>query len=89
MNIIDDAIVDDGKTNSNLESIHKHLLERDHSYYIEETVAPSNVLRRINSIIDNYKDFAENLRSEYVELRNLILVWLSLCNTKPEFNDQQ
>ena len=88
-NIIDDAIVEDVNTISNLENIHKYLLEREHSYYIEERVALSNVLRRTNSIKDNYNDFAENVRSEYVELRRLLLVWLSVCNKKPKVDDQQ
>ena len=89
LNIIDDNIVEDVNTISNLESIPKYLLEREHSYYIEDRVALSNVLRRINSITDNYNDFAENVRSEYVELKRLILVGLSACNTKPEVEDQK
>ena len=84
LNIIDDAIIEDVNTFSNLESIHKYLLEIEHSYYIEERVALSNVLGRIKSIIDNYNDFAENVGSKYVPLRRLKLVWLSVCNTQPE-----
>ena len=76
LKIIVDAIVEDVNTFSNIESIHKYLLEREHSYYIEERVDLSNIFRQINSIIYNYNDFAENVRSEYVELRRLILVWL-------------
>ena len=48
LNIFDDAIVEGVITITILENIHKYLVEREHSWYIEEKIALTNVLRRIN-----------------------------------------
>ena len=93
LNIIDDAIVENnGKYIgiSNLENIHKHLLEIQQSDdFIEDRVALSNVLSQINSIIENYYQFPEeDMKSEYVQLRKLLLVWLIECSTEPEVDNQ-
>ena len=91
MNIIDDAIVEIlGKyfSISALENIHKNLLEKGQSDFIEDKVAPSNVLSQMNSIIENYYQFPEeDTKSEYVQLRKLILVLLIECGTEPEVDD--
>ena len=93
LNIIDDAIVENnGKYIgiSILENIHKYLFEMGQSVFIEDRVALSTVLNQINSIIENHYQFAEeNIKSEYIQLRNVILVWLLECSTEPEVDDQR
>ena len=90
--IIDDAIVENiGKYIgiSNLENIHKYLLEIGQSDFIEDRVALSNRLSQINSIIENHYQFVEeDIKSGYVKLRKLILVWLIECSTKPKVDNQ-
>ena len=76
LNVIDDALVEGVNTIGILESIHRFLVEREHSWCIEERIALRNVLKRINDIIDNYNNTAKDVRSEYIELRRLILVWI-------------
>ena len=92
LNIIDDAIVEhNGKYTgiSNLESIHKCLLEKRQSDFIEDRVALSNVLGQIHSIIENHYQFVEeDIKSEYIVLRKLILVWLIECSTEPKVDKQ-
>ena len=54
LNIIDDARVENIGKNigiSDLENIHKYLLEKGQSDFIEDRVALPNVLSQINSII--------------------------------------
>ena len=91
LNIIDDAIVENiGKFIgiSNLESIHKYLLEKGQSNFIEDRVALSNVFSQISSIIENYYQFyEEDIKSEYIQLRKLILAWLIECGTEPQVDD--
>ena len=93
LNFVDDAIV---KNNgiyigiSNLENIHKSLLEIGPSDFIEERVVLSIVLSRINSIIENHHQFVEEyIESDNKQLRKVILDWLEECNTKLEVDDQQ
>ena len=92
LNIIDDAIVQNiGKniTISDLENIHKYLLEKGQSDFIEDRVALSNVLSQINSILENYYQFPEeDIKSEYIQLRKIILVWLIECSTEPKVGNQ-
>ena len=92
LNIIDDAIVENNVKYigiSNLENFHKYLLEIGQSDFIE-VVALSNVLRRINFIIENHHQFVEeDIRSEHIQFTKLVLDWVEECNTKPEVNDQQ
>ena len=80
LNIIDDAIVEDiGKYIgiSCLENFHEYLLEIGQSNFIEDRVALSNVPSQINSIIENLYQFQEeNMKSEYIQLRKILLVWL-------------
>ena len=91
LNIIDDAIVENiGKCIgiSNLENIHKYLLEKGQSDFIEDRVALSNVLSQINSIKENYYEFdEEDIKCDYMQLRKLILTWLIECGTEPEVDD--
>ena len=90
LNIIDLAIVENIIGSSDLEDIHKNLLEKGQSEFIEDRVAPSKVLSQLNSMIENCYQFPEeDIKNEYVQLRKLILVWVIECNTKPEVDDQQ
>ena len=93
MNFIDDAINENnGKVFgiSNLENIHKDLLEIGKIVFIEDRVALSKVVSQINSILENYYQFPEEIiKNENIHLRKLILDWLEECNTKPEVDDQQ
>ena len=62
LNNIDDAIVESiGKYIgiSNLENIHKYLLDIGQSDFIGNRVALSNVLRQLNSILENHYQFVE------------------------------
>ena len=66
------------------------MLEKGESDFIEGRLALSNVLRQMNSIIENRYQYADvDIKSEYVQLRKLLLVWLIECSTEPEFDDQQ
>ena len=73
LNVIDDAIVENkGKYIgiSDLENIHKYLLEIGQSDFIEDRVALSNVLSQKNSILENHYQFVdEDIKSEYIQLR--------------------
>ena len=88
LNIIGDVIVEIiGNYNgiSNLENIQKYLLEKEQIDFIEDRIALSNVLSQINSIIKNHYQFTEkDIKSEYIQMRKLILVWLIECGTEPE-----
>ena len=75
---------------SDLENVHKYLLEIGQSDYIEDRVAVSNVLSQKNSVIENHYQFTEkDKKSEYIQLRKLILAWLIECSTEPEIDDQK
>ena len=91
LNIIDDAIVENnGKYIGilGLEKTQKYLLENDQSDLIEDRVALSNVFSQINSIIENYYNFfEEDIKSDYIRSRKLILVWLRESSTEPEVDD--
>ena len=93
LKIIDDAIVENiGKFIgvSILENIHKYLLEKGQTEFIEDRIALSNVLSQINFILKNYYQFVEeDIKIENIQLRKLKLDWLEECNTKPEVDDQQ
>ena len=98
LNIIDDVMVENiGKYigTSILENIHKHLLENGQTDFIEDRVALSNVLGQINSMIKNqYQSAEEDIKSENIQMRKLILVWLVECATEsteptePEVDNQ-
>ena len=91
LNIIDDVIVENiGKYIgiSGLENIYKHLLEKRQIDFIEDRVALSNVLSQIISILENYFKFAEEvIKSDFIQLRKLILVWLIECSAEREVDD--
>ena len=91
MNNIDVAIVENiGKYIgiSNLEYIHKYLLEIRQNDFIKDRFALSNVLSQMISIIENHYQFADvDTKSEYVQLRELILVWLIECSTELEIDE--
>ena len=96
LSTIDDVIVENfGKTIgiSNFEDIHKYLLENGQSDFIEDRVSLSNVISEISSSKENYYQFAEeDTKSEYMQLRKLIVVWLIECATEPtepEVDSQQ
>ena len=78
-NIVDDVIVENiGKNiaSSNLENVHKYLLQKGQSDFIEDRIALSNLLSQVNCIIENHYQFAEeDIKSDYIQLRKLILVW--------------
>ena len=75
---------------SNLQNIHKYSLEIGQGDFIENRVALSNVLSQVNSIIENHFQFAEeDIKSEYIQLRKLILVWLIECSTEPEVDNEK
>ena len=59
MNIIDFAIVENIIGSSDLEDIHKYLLEKQESEFVEDRVALSQVLSQKNSMIENYYQFPE------------------------------
>ena len=63
----------------------------DRGEYIEERVAVLSVLSLKNSIIEIYYSDAteEDLDEKYNELRQRILEWYEVINTKPENNDQK
>ena len=88
---IDDATVENiGKdiSISDSENIHKYLLEQGRSNFIEDRIALSNVLSQIKSLKENYYQFPEeDIKSEYIQLKKLILVWIIECSTKPEVDD--
>ena len=45
---------------SNLENIHKYLLQKGQSDFIEDRIALAIVLSQINCIIENHYQFAED-----------------------------
>ena len=91
LNNFDDVIVENfGKFIgvSNLENIRESLLDKGQSDFIEDRVALSNVFSKINSIIENHYQFTdEDIKSESIQLRKLILTWLIEFSTKPEVDD--
>ena len=90
LNNIDFAIVENKFVSSDLEDIHRYLLEKGESDFIEDRVALSEVLSQINSMIENYCQFPEeDIKNEYVESRKPKLVWLLKCKRKPEIDDRQ
>ena len=93
LNIFDYALVENSGKYFGilcLENIYKYLLENGQSDFIEYRVALSNVLSQVNSIKKNKYRFAEeDIKSEYIQLRKLFLVWLIECSTKTEVDDQQ
>ena len=93
VNFIDDAIVENiGKYIgiSNLENIHKYLIENGQSDFVGDRVTLSNVLSQIKTIIgNNYRFVGKDKISEYGQLRKLIIVWLIESSTEPEVDNQQ
>ena len=78
LNIVHDVIFENiGKHIgiSNLENFHEYLLEKGQGDLIEDRIPLSNVLSRINCIIENQYQFGEgDIKSDYKQLRKLILV---------------
>ena len=71
LNLIDFAVVENIIGSSDLEDIHKYLLEKGQSDFIEHRVALSKVLSQLNSMIENYYQFLEeDMNNEYVQLKN-------------------
>ena len=71
-----------------LENIHKYLIKNRQSDCIEDRIALSIVLSQINYVEENHYQFAEeHLKSECLQLRNLILVWLLECSTASEVEE--
>ena len=91
LHITDFAIVENIIGSSDLENIHKYLLEKwQKKDFIEDRVALSKVLSKIIFMIENYHQIPEeDIKDEYEQLRKLILVRLIECITKPEIDDQQ
>ena len=86
LNIIDFAIVENNIGSPDLENLHENLLEKRESDFIEHRLALSNVLRQITSMIENRFQFAD-IKSEYVQLRELTLNWFIECNAEPEVDN--
>ena len=57
---------------------------------IEERLAVLSVLSQINHIIERFQsdDAEEDLDEQYNKLRQRILEWYEVINTKPEINNQ-
>ena len=74
-----------------LEDIHNHLLKIRRSEYIENNIAPLNILKQINCIIDNFSSYEddESFYNEYVELRKVIIHWIVECDKKAEVDNQE
>ena len=71
-----------------MDHVQKYLLEKRQTDFIEDRIALSNVFSQINSIIENHYQCAEeDIKSEYIQLRKLILVWLIECSTESEVDD--
>ena len=85
LNNIDDAIAENiGKIigNSNLEKIHKYLIEKGQSDFFEDRVALSNVFSQINSFIENHYQIAEeDIKSEYISNDYSLIVVINLLNS--------
>ena len=72
-----------------LENVHKPLLKIGQTDFIECRVAPSNVLSQINSIVESHYQFAEeDIKSEYIQLRKILLAWLIEYSTELEIDNQ-
>ena len=72
-----------------LENVHKPLLKIVQSDFIENRVTLSNVLSQINSIIENHYQFAEeDIKSEYIQLRKILLIWVIEYSTELEIDNQ-
>ena len=92
LNAIDFAIVENVTLLSikNLEDIHNHFRQFQHTGYIENNIALIKVLEQIKSIINNnstYKD-DDSFCNEYLELRKLIIAWMIENNTKAEIDNE-
>ena len=91
LNIIDFVITENMVRNFDiptLEIIRKYLIEKEQSDFIENMTVLSNVLCQINSIKENHYQLTEgDIKSEYVQLGKLILVWLIEGSTEPEVDD--
>ena len=75
---------------SKLENIREYLLEKGQSDFTEGRIALLNVLNQINSIIENqYQIDSEDLTNEYIQLKEVKVVWLIECKTEPEVDDQE
>ena len=93
LNIIDGVVVENiGKYTGILilEIIHEHFLEKGQKDFIEKMTALSNVPSQINCIIENHNIFTEeDIKSEYIQLRKLILAWLIECSTKFQYKTRK
>ena len=65
-------------------------MEKGQSNFTKDRVDQSNVLSQINSILENHCQFVEeDIKSEYIQVRKLILVWLIKCSTEPKADNQK
>ena len=70
LNIIDFSMIGIVFGNSDLENIHKYLLEKGQSDFVENKFALSKVLSQITSMIENYYQFPEeDIKNSYVQLK--------------------
>ena len=81
---------------SDLEDIRSHIECKQadvvsRGEYIEERFAALSVLSQINHILETFysNDTEENLHEQYNKLRQRILEWYEVINTKPEIDDHQ
>ena len=79
-----------------LEDIRKYIERKQanlvaRSDFIENRQAVSSVLSQINHIIEKFysDDTEEDPDFEYNKLRQRMLKWYDVINTKPEINDQK
>ena len=91
LNIIDHAIVENVGNYigiSSLEFIHKYLLEIVQSDFIEDSIALSNVLSQLGFEIEkHYHLEEEDIKSEYIQVKKIRLVWLKERSTDPEVDN--
>ena len=84
------------KVKGDLEDIRKHIEWKQANVvargeYIEKRVAVLTVLSQINHIIESFysEDTEEDLDEQYNILRQRLLEWYEVINTKPEISNQQ
>ena len=84
-----------GQVKGDLEDIRSHIEWKQARVfcreYIGERVAVLSVLSQINHIIERFysDDMEEDLDEQYNKLRQRLLEWYEVINTKPEINSQQ
>ena len=93
LKFIDSLIIYNIETHAgigNLEDIHAYKKGMYNEKYIEEKVALFSVLSQINLIKERfYLDNESDIKKQYCDLRERLLAWLEVSNTKPEHDGQQ